>query len=150
MRRLVIGVGHPFRGDDAVGLKVAEAVAALELPDTDVITHHGEGTDLMERWSGYDAACVVDATWSGAEAGTIRVWDARTAALPAGLFPKGSHVFGVVEGVEMARLLGRLPEFVLAVGIEAENFDQGESISAAVKAAIPEAARIIEGLFRDL
>lgn len=147
MKTVVIGIGHPFRGDDSVGPAVAEAVAALNLPDVVTLAHHGEGTDLMERWQGFGTVIVVDATRSGAPPGTIRQWDG-SAPLPAALFPKGSHVFGLAEAVEMARLLGRLPPRLTVIGIEGADFTMGACLSAAVGAAIATAADLIADLTR--
>lgn len=135
MSTLVIGIGHPYRRDDSVGPRVAEDIAALGLADLTVLVHHGEGSDLMERWSGYSRVVVIDATASGAAPGTVRHWDAVAAPLPAGLFPKGSHVFGVAEGIELARRLGRLPALIDVVGIEGADFSAGEGLSPLVDAA---------------
>lgn len=137
MSVLVIGIGHPFRGDDAIGPLVAEAVAALDLSGVETLIHHGEGTDLMERWQGFERVLVVDATASGASCGTIRQWDGAR-PLPAALFPKGSHVFGLAEAVEMARLLGRLPPSLTIIGVEGADFILGAPLSAAMASALPE------------
>lgn len=149
MKNLVIGVGHPFRGDDAAGPMVAESLRGTA--GIDVLVHHGEGSDLMERWAGYDAVVVVDATCSGVEStigpGTIRVWDAVAQPLPAGLFPKGSHVFGPAEGVEMARILDRLPPSLTVISVEGRAFAAGEAMSPEVDAAIPHAKRKIMLIF---
>ncbi|MEW5727137.1 MAG: hydrogenase maturation protease [Pseudomonadota bacterium] len=136
MTMLVIGVGHRFRGDDAAGPLVAERIAARALPGVEAIEHHGEGTDLMERWSGHDRVVVIDATCGGGEPGTIRQWDAMAAPLPAGLFPKHSHLFGLAEAVEMARLLGRLPPVLLVIGIEGTAFAAGDAMTPAVARAL--------------
>lgn len=145
MTILVIGIGHPFRGDDSVGPRVAEAVAALTLPDVEVLAHHGEGTDLMERWQGFERVVVVDATASGAPCGTIRQWDGAQ-PLPAALFPKGSHVFGLAEAVEMARLLGRLPPNLTIIGVEGADFTLGAPLSAPVATAVGTVAAMCAGL----
>lgn len=139
MTPLVIGIGHPFRRDDAIGPLVAERVAAAT--GAELLVHHGEGSDLMERWQGRARVVVVDATASGAAPGTVRVWDAAT-PLPAQLFPKGSHLFGLAEGIEMARLLGRLPAAMIVVGVEGQDFSAGEGLSPAVAAAVDEAVRV--------
>ena len=134
MKALVVGIGHPFRGDDAVGPRLAEALAGTIAAE--VIAHHGEGTDLMERWQGFERVIVVDAMVSGAAVGTVRVWDAVAGALPANLFPKSSHLFGLVEAIEMARLLGRLPPALSVIGIEGVRFAMGEALSAEVEQAL--------------
>lgn len=137
MKLIVLGIGHPFRGDDGIGPLVAEAVAALKLPGVIALAHHGEGTDLMERWAGFNAVVMVDATRSDAPAGTIRRWDALAEKLPAALFPKSSHLFGLAEAVEMARLLGRLPPHLTVIGIEGDSFAAGTELSPSVQAVLP-------------
>lgn len=143
MTTLVIGIGHPYRGDDAVGPRVAQALAGT--PGLAVLDHHGEGADLMDRWQGFDRVVLVDAMVSGAPPGTIRTWDAAAEDLPAHLFPKGSHLFGVAEAVAMARLLGRLPPALTVMGVEGANFAMGAPMSEAVEAAIPAVCRLAIG-----
>ena len=143
MTPLAIGIGHPFRRDDGIGAAVAEA---LTVTDIDVLIHHGEGTDLMARWAGRDLVVAIDATASGAPAGTIRTWDAVAAPLPAGLLPKGSHLFGLAEAIELARLLGTLPASLMVVGVEGADFSTGQGFSPDVAAALPLAVGVVERL----
>lgn len=139
MTILILGIGHPFRGDDGIGPLVAERIAALTLPGVTALAHHGEGSDLMERWAGFDRVVVVDATRSDAPPGTIRRWDAVAEKLPAALFPKSSHLFGLAEAVEMARLLGRLPPVLTVIGVEGKDFSTGTELS-------PEVAAVVDGI----
>lgn len=139
---LVVGVGHPFRHDDAVGPAVAEAVAALNLDGVTVLTHHGEGTDLITRWQGFDRVVLVDATCGGATPGTVRHWD-DPAALTAIRFAKSSHVLGVAEALELATHLGRLPQAVRVVGVEGGDFSAGAGLSPEVAAAVVPAVALV-------
>jgi hydrogenase maturation protease len=136
MPALLIGIGHPYRRDDGIGPAVAEAVRALALPGVEVLCHHGEGTDLMERWRGYRSVVLVDALSGGGEPGRVAVWE-NGATLPVGPFVAGSHVFGVVQAVELARLLGLLPARLGVVGVVGTDFSAGEELTPAVTAAIP-------------
>ncbi len=138
---LIIGIGHPFRRDDGAGPTAAALLAALGF---DTLSHHGEGTDLMERWQGHDDVVLIDATASGAAPGTVRLWQADQAPLPSGLFPKSSHTFGVAEAVEMARLLGRLPERMRVIGIEGADFSSGQDLSPAVAEGVAQAVRLCQ------
>jgi len=45
---LAIGIGNPDRGDDAVGLIVAQRIKARRPADVRVITHSGESAGLLE------------------------------------------------------------------------------------------------------
>ena len=60
-RLLVIGVGNPYRNDDAVGLVVARRIRDLNLQGVTVIEANGEGASLMEAWQGADSVILIDA-----------------------------------------------------------------------------------------
>lgn len=139
---LLIGIGNEFRGDDAVGLAVARAVAARGMPGVEVIEHHGEGAELIELWRGRDQVVVVDAVSSGAPPGTLHRLDAAQ-PLPANLFCFSSHAFGLAQAIEMARTLDRLPASLTVVGIEGKSWTHGAPLDPAVAAAVEEAVKLV-------
>lgn len=141
---LVVGLGSPDRGDDAIGGDVARAVAALALPEVEVVEHE-DPTDLIELFSGRPLVVVVDAVRSGTPAGEVRVLETGVGGEPlpesawAGTGRAGTHAFGVAAAVELARALRRLPPRVVLVGVEAAAFDHGAPLSTEVAAAMPDA-----------
>ncbi|HEY5553668.1 MAG TPA: hydrogenase maturation protease, partial [Cellulomonas sp.] len=70
--RVVIGLGSPDRGDDAVGPEVARRVADLHLPGVTVVEHE-DPTGLIDLWDTADLAVVVDAVRSGSAPGSLLV-----------------------------------------------------------------------------
>lgn len=150
-RPLVVGLGSPDRGDDAVGVVVARAVAARHLPDVDVVAHE-DPTDLVELWSGRELVVVVDAVRSGAEPGTLVVVETGAGGerLPERAWGRtgrgGTHAFGLAAAVELARALHRLPARVVLVGVEAASFDHGAPLSPAVGAAVHTALEAVLGV----
>jgi hydrogenase maturation protease len=152
MAALVVGLGSTDRGDDAVGPAVAGRVATLGLPQVEVLVHE-DPTDLIELWAGRSMAVVVDALSSGAPAGTVSVLEtgADGGRLPetawAATGRGGTHAFGLATAVELARALGRLPDRLAVIGVEASAFDVGAPLSPDVEAAIPEAVTaVVEAL----
>ena len=141
---LVVGLGSPDRGDDAVGGEVARAVAALAPPDVEVVEHE-DPTDLLELFSGRSLVVVVDAVLSGTGTGTVRVLETGVGGEPlpetawARTGRAGTHAFGVAAAVELARALRRLPPRVVLVGVEAAAFDYGAPLTPEVAAAMPDA-----------
>lgn len=130
---LVIGVGNPWRGDDAAGLMVAEAAGGVR--------HEGDGTGLIDRWAGAEHVVIVDAAASGAPPGTVRCFDAHAEALPErALRSCTTHSFGVGDAIELARSLGRLPARVEVYAIEGADFAVGEAVTPAVADAARELA----------
>ncbi|WP_345201477.1 hydrogenase maturation protease [Fodinibacter luteus] len=147
---LVVGLGSPDRGDDAVGGHVARAVAAATNRRVAVLEHE-DPTDLIELWSGHDRVVVVDATCSGAAPGTVVVLEAgaEQGLLPTDAWARtgrgGTHAFGLAAAVELARVLGRLPARLTVVGVEAVSFEPGAPLSRAVADTVPDAVDAVLG-----
>ncbi len=141
---LVIGLGSPARGDDAVGPAVARAVAA-RLPGVAVVDHE-DPTGLLDVWAGHSPVVLVDAVRSGAPSGTVhhlRTGQALPPVTTGAWRHSGygsTHAVGLAEMVELGRALGRLPDCLVVVGVEAERFDHGAPLSPHVAAAVPVAA----------
>lgn len=137
-RPLVIGVGNEFRRDDGVGPAVVARLRG-EAVDADLTLADGEPTRLVDAWDGRDLVVVVDAVRTGAAPGTVVVLDALTADLPTG--PTAStHAAGIGQAVEWGRALDRLPGALWLVGVEGADFGEGPGLSAAVGAAVTDAA----------
>lgn len=148
MRRLVLGLGSPLLGDDAVGLRVASLLRErlAGRAGVDVLEEEAGGLRLMERLTGYDRAVIVDACVTGGSPGTIRRLDAG---------PDLTQRTAVAHGIDLpgALALGRslglpMPRVVRVVAIEAESvLEFRETLTPAVEAAIePAAAAVLEEL----
>jgi hydrogenase maturation protease len=137
---IVIGIGHPDRGDDAAGLLVARRLATSGSIPLDVRESTGDLAALVDAWSGVDGVVLVDATVGGGAPGDIRVVDLLASPAPAGPSGGSSHGFGLAEAIALSRALGTLPKALRLVGIEGATFDIGARPSPAVMAAIPAAA----------
>ncbi len=134
---LLIAVGNKFRRDDGVALEVAGRVRALALPDVEVIECAGDVMSLVDRWAGRDLVIIVDAVASGECPGTLHRRDLLTSPLPRHWFAASSHQLGLADGVELGRIMQRLPERMLFIGVEGENFGEGTGLSSEVEHAVP-------------
>lgn len=155
---VLVGIGSPDRGDDAIGPAVvgliAEWVAGgslgvttpghrpFVLPAGTQVLSRADPSRLVEAITGADLAVIVDAVRTGAPAGTVHVIEVGTdqPALPNDPLP-GTHGIGVAEALALARVLDRLPPRVVVVGVEGRQFTLGASPSDAVRAALLPAAR---------
>lgn len=132
---LIIGVGNPYRGDDAVGLWVAERLERRANLPAQVCSASGEGAALLALWQGVECAIVVDAVRSGAAPGKIFRFEAQRQVVPARFFHYSTHAFSVAEAVELSRALGQLPPRLILYGIEGEGFRAGQGLSPCVRGA---------------
>ncbi len=145
---LVIGLGNPDRGDDAVGVQVARLVAAERL-DVRAI-ELDDPSEALDAWAPEDTVVVADAVSSGGNPGDIHVLDAVAQRLPTGGWAAGgTHALGLAAVVELGRALGRLPRRLVVVGVEAGRFDHGAPLSDAVAAAVPAAASAVLAALDD-
>jgi hydrogenase maturation protease len=138
---LVIGVGNPYRHDDGAGLLVARRLKEQPLSHWDIREELGEGTVLMDLWKGAERVIVIDAVQSGAVPGTIHRFHANQDSLPVQMFRDSTHAFGLIEAVELSRVLKQLPSNLVIYGIEGETFEAGAGFSSAVLAAVDDLAR---------
>ena len=150
MRILVLGLGNPLLGDDAVGLKVAALVRdrLKGVPGVDVEEEEAGGLRLMERMTGYDRVVLVDAAVTGGTPGEVRrlapddLPTQRTAT---------AHGIDLPSALLLGRQLGYpMPSEVTIVAIEAESVlefrhDMTPAVAAAVEPAV---AAVLEELAR--
>lgn len=142
-RRVVIGVGNVYRGDDGVGPVVAERLRGRVPAGVTVTACEQEPTRLIDAWHGSDLAVVVDALESDAEPGTLRRFDASTDAIPVHVFRSSTHAFGVSETIELSRALETLPARVVVFGVEGASFEAGQGLSEPVETAVEVAVRAV-------
>ena len=142
-RTLVIGIGHPDRGDDAAGRIVARRLRGRAPGGCRIVETDGEAGKLVDLLGEADAVVIVDAGLSGAPPGTIHRLDATAGPMPRPMFRMSSHAIGLVESIELARALGTLPARCLVIAIEAENLDLGAGLSPPVAEAIGRAVDLV-------
>jgi hydrogenase maturation protease len=145
---IVLGLGNPVRCDDAVGLRVAEAVERLlesePVPGVTVLTSTRAGFEVIDLLAGADRAVIVDCLFSPDPVpGRVR----RLAVADVGGAARlvGAHDISLAGAFELARTLGILmPADVEVYGVEAADTDRiDETLSPDVAAAVPALAREI-------
>jgi len=132
-KTLIIGCGNPDRGDDGAGILVAQRLRERGLQAVD---HTGDGLALLDIWHGSDDVILVDAMKSGADPGTVSLWDSGARLGCSRDYGCSTHVFGPGEAVELARVIGRLPQKLKIYGIEAACFDPGAAYRPEVLEAV--------------
>lgn len=151
---LVVGLGNPLLGDDAVGWRVLDALEERRRLSTDGGALDGVDLDrlatgglaLMERLVGYARAIVVDAVHGlGGEPGTVSCRPLALVEDGRALHLDGTHDASLRTAIEAGRAMGAsLPDEIDLVGVEAASvgtFD--ERLTPAVEDAVPRAAELV-------
>jgi hydrogenase maturation protease len=141
-RPLVLGLGNPILGDDAIGWHIARALATEVDPDAVEVDYQAlGGLALMERLAGYRHALLLDAVVSGAPAGTVFSLPAARLGERLSGHTACAHDLGLAAALDLGRTLGlALPQRPWLVGVEARpQFEFGERLSDEVARALPRA-----------
>lgn len=147
----VLALGNPQRGDDGVGPAVATRLHGRLPADVALRVCGSNVLGLIEDWVGVAALVCVDASAPQGEPGRICRLDLATDGLARELSPASSHGFGLAEAVELARVLGVAPSWIVIYAVEGCRFATGAALTAEVAAALDEVAeRILDevGQFR--
>jgi hydrogenase maturation protease len=149
-RILVAGVGNVFLGDDGFGVEVAKRLAGEALPEAVTVADFGiRGVHLAyELLDGYDTLILIDAARRAEPPGTIFVLEPDFTAEDRN--ERGENGFILdAHSMDPELVLGMLESLggkvgrVVIVGCEPETVEEAMGLSAAVGAAVPEAAKIV-------
>lgn len=146
-RRVIVGLGNRFRGDDRAGLEVAARLRDRVPEDTEVVSIEGDPTPLLDVLAGAELVLVADAVNAEALPGFVYRFDATDRPIPGTVFGSSTHAFGLSDTIELARALGKLNARVLVYGITGSEFSAGADLSPAVEAEVETA---VEQMLADL
>ncbi len=149
-RVLIVAYGNPLRSDDGVAWRAAEALRKLLPPDeAEIVVLHQLGPELAESASKCDCVILVDASAGPGRPGEVQVKQLSPTQPEGRESARFCHAVSPANVLSLAaRLYGARPRAFSAT-IVGENFDHGESLSAAVEAALPTLLARIEELARS-
>jgi hydrogenase maturation protease len=140
-RVLIIGWGNPLRGDDGLGWRAAESLAAaLKGQDVTIRVSHQLMPELAEEISRSELVIFIDAACHNSP-GELRFERVEPRCPPSATF---SHQMNPEALTGMAkRLYGFCPDaFLFSVG--GRSFEFGEELSSEVQAALPALVRKVQ------
>ncbi len=142
---VIIGLGNPLRGDDGVGVRVAELLAARQLPGSvEVIDGGTQGFGIVNLMAGRQRVILVDAANIGQAPGHFLRFTMDEVDLLGEPSPLGDdqylnvHYAGLREALLLAQALGSLPQDVVVFGVQPANIGWEIALSPEVEKALPD------------
>ena len=121
---LIIGIGNPSRGDDALGPLCIERLEAMHLPEVELLTDFQLQVEFALDLAGRREVVFVDAAASGPEP-----YEFRPVGQDAGL----SHTSHAISPEAVLAACGRVgvtaPGQAFVLGIRGYTFELGEGLS---------------------
>ncbi len=139
---LVVGLGRPMGGDDAVGLLVASRLQEQGIPALRVT----DAASLIELLLVAERAIVLDGVVGGGPPGSIVTLTGDEVAGRGSAVPVSSHALSVAGAVAIARTLGGAAE-VHVIGVSIPPPSGSVDMSVEVRAAVEPAAERARELF---
>ncbi len=136
---LILGVGSPLRGDDALGVQVVQALQQRrDLPPGVVVIDGGtEGLGLIPVMAPFRRVIVVDAVQMDLPPGTIRRFRWGEVRVRGGEPLLSLHQSNLGGALQLAETLGVLPPELVIYGVQPHNTGWDEPLCAAVEQALP-------------
>lgn len=140
-RTVVVGVGNEFRRDDGAGPEVIARLRALQPDDASLsgvilALSDGEPGRMIDLWEGARLAVVIDAVRDTTMPPGHRYQLTADAVAEVADSAASSHSIGFSDTVELARVLGRLPERLMVFAVVGRDFGFGTELTAEVAAAV--------------
>jgi len=138
MKKVLIGgIGNVLLGDDGVGPYIARLLAArYEFDEGVEVADLGTpALDLIDQISGKDAVILIDSIRTEAAPGAVLLYRKAEIIHRCPAVRMDPHSPALVETLLSTDLFGIAPADVLLVGIAAESYEAGCSLSQPVKAS---------------
>lgn len=140
---LVLGIGNVLLSDDGAGVRLAERLRReCAAEDATFVDGGTLSFSLLAYIESTDSLLVLDAADLKSRAGSVALFEGTGMDRFLGSVRRRTvHEVGLIELLDMARLQGCLPHQRALLCIQPDRIDWSETLSPAVAAAIPEAAR---------
>jgi hydrogenase maturation protease len=148
-RWLVVGLGNPLAGDDAIGLDIVRAAAPMT--SCDLMELPLAGTRLFDLLDREGPVLFVDAVVSDAPAGTIHLLNLPDECVhPRSFTSLSTHGWNLGEVLSLRNVLGLVSPRIALLGIEVEDVSPGSLASAVLKQTSVALASILPDVVRFL
>lgn len=135
----VVGLGSPIMCDDAVGLRVSQAIEDMHLDGVDCHQEAVGGLDILPVIHGYRMAIIVDAIMTGEYApGTVMVYTEHD--FDEKIAEAASHDVNLPTAIRIGRQMDPeiMPDKITYIAIEVQDIKtMTETMTPEVESAVP-------------
>lgn len=133
----ILGIGNKLRGDDGVGIVVAQNMKDRDLPsDVKVYEVGSGGLKVLHRLEELDKVILVDSVRFGKSPGDYTFFSPDEAKSMKGF--SGTHGTDVLEVIELSERIDKSPEEILILGIQPKSFSLGDDLSPVLQERLPD------------
>jgi hydrogenase maturation protease len=140
---MVLGIGNILLSDEGFGVHVVRRLKQAKLPANVRIEEGGVGGfNLLGSLEGVDKLLVVDVMWMNTPPGELHVIDPEQELKEPGKQIVSFHQIGVLELVQLGRLIGNNPKVTYVV-TRPEKMNWSTELSPSLQSAVDKAVDLI-------
>ena len=144
----VVGVGNILLSDEGIGVRAVELLKERGVPEEVDLFDVGTSLDMvLSQLEGFDKMVILDAVKAGGEPG--RIYRFSLKELEQGKkensgFMLSLHELDIPRLLELERLVFKLPEEIVFIGMEPASLSPGMELSEAINKRMNEFIKVIE------
>lgn len=129
---IIVGMGNPYRSDDAVGGVVVDGLREKVGPHIKLEKQRGDIAELIDIFSHHKSVYVVDACSGHGQVGTWRRIDVHKQSIIEDNPQTSTHGFSVSQAISLAKNLGQLPHKLILYVVHSDRYSIGKGLSPPV------------------
>ncbi len=147
-RTVVLGSGNELMSDEGVGVHAVRILQErLDLSDGSIeLIEGGTSPDIGHLVQGAGKLVIIDAVKGGYEPGTVYRFTPDKIVSEPGI-ATSVHQIGIVDNLNMMKLMGDMPGQTVIIGIEPASVEVGLELSPALQEKMP---RLIETVLEEI
>ena len=146
-RIAIVGVGNILLGDEGIGVRVVKELEKEKYSEE--INFLDAGTaffSIVSELRNFKKAIIIDAVHGGKKAGTVYRFNIDDVA------GKGNsiislHDFGVIESIQLERVIAKLPDEIIFYGVEPKNVTPSLELSSVLQCKLK---YVVQKIFEEL
>lgn len=145
---MVIGVGNLLLKDEGVGIHVAQELKKKPLPSQVKVLDGGvAGMGLLDFFPEACKVLLIDAVDMNLQPGAVVRFTPEEVRARAGDLRFSLHDIGLLEVLELAKVLHQRPPEVVIIGIQPKEISWGMELTSEVQAAV---AKAVEAVWEEI
>lgn len=133
---IIVGIGNPYRGDDAAGWAVIDGLMETVGSVIKLVKQRGDIAELIDIFSQYKTVYLVDACRSNAPIGTWQRIDAQKQPIMEESPQTSTHGFSVSQAISLAKNLDQLPNKLILYVISGDSYTISDKFSPSVAKSV--------------
>ncbi len=142
---LIIGLGNLIMSDDGVGsylIRELKKIKDIPIKDVSLLELGTSPLYYLEEISRAESLIVIDAVKGGEKPGSIYCFKSENLKTYS-ISNRDFHGYSIIQVIDLARELTKLPTNITVYGMEPGNTGPGEGLSDSLKNALPKLVELI-------